>query len=221
MDQGSERVLKVSSEKVAEHRKALLETARRLLQERGFDGAAVAEISREAGLTQGALYSQFRSKDALAAEAIRKSFAEGQEVWGALRGQDPGAVEALLTSYLCEAHANDPGTGCALAACVSEIARQDAAISAAYAEGFRQLIETVGETLPVAGSAAEARSRAIAMLSGMVGSLAVARALAKADPELSAAVLAAGRKQLLRLATEPREESPESGIRLIRRRGAA
>ena len=73
--------MKVSSDKVGEHRTALLKTARRLLQERGFDGTAVAEISREAGLTQGALYGQFKSKDALAAEAIRKSFAEGAANW--------------------------------------------------------------------------------------------------------------------------------------------
>jgi TetR/AcrR family transcriptional repressor of nem operon len=199
--------LKVSSEKVAEHREALLDTARRLVQERGFDGAGVAEISREAGLTQGALYSQFRSKNALAAEAIRKSFAEGMEVWEALRDKDPRALEALLDNYLCEAHAKDPGTGCALAACVSEIARQDATIGVAYAEGFRQLIETVQQVLPVNASPDEARSRAIAMLSGMVGSVAIARALAKADPELSRAVLAAGREQLLRLATEPRSNT--------------
>jgi TetR/AcrR family transcriptional repressor of nem operon len=196
--------VKVSGEKVAEHRDALLETARRLLQERGFDGAAVAEISREAGLTQGALYSQFKSKGALAAEAIRKSFDEGMEIWGALRGKGPGAIEALLENYLSEAHTKDPGAGCALAACVSEIARQDAAIGEAYAEGFRQLTETVRQVLPVDASPDEARNRAIAMLSGMVGSVAIARALAKADPELSNDVLAAGRAQFLRLATEPR-----------------
>lgn len=198
--------MKVSAEKVAEHREALLETARRLLQERGFDGAAVAEISREAGLTQGALYSQFRSKDALAAEAIRKSFAAGMAAWEALRGKNSDALEALLEAYLCEAHARDPGAGCALAACVSEIARQDTAIGAVYAEGFRQLTETVQRVLPVDASPDEARSRAIALLSGMVGSVAIARALAKADPELSASVLAAGREQLLRLATEPRSQ---------------
>jgi TetR/AcrR family transcriptional repressor of nem operon len=196
-------VVKVSSAKVAEHRKALLETARRLLQERGFDGAAVAEICREAGLTQGALYGQFGSKDALAAQAVRKSFAEGMEVWEALRGKDSGALEALLDAYLCEAHAKDPGTGCALAACVSEIARQDVAIGVAYAEGFRQLTETVQQVLPVDVSPEEARSRAIALLSGMVGSVAIARALAKADPELSQEVLSSGREQLMRLATEP------------------
>lgn len=196
--------MKVSGEKVAEHREALLETARRLLQERGFNGAGVADISREAGLTQGALYSQFGSKGALAAEAIRKSFAESRAVWIASRGTDAGDLEALLDSYLSEEHTKDPGTGCALAACVSEIARQDPAIGAAYAEGFRQLVEAVREILPGDASQDEARSRAIALLCGMVGSVAIARALAKVDPELSMSVLAAGREQLARLATEPR-----------------
>jgi TetR/AcrR family transcriptional regulator, transcriptional repressor for nem operon len=203
--------LKVSSEKVAEHREALLTTARRLLQERGFDGAGVAEISREAGLTQGALYGQFRSKDGLAAEAIRKSFAEGAEVWETLRGKDPGALQALLETYLCEAHTSDLGSGCALAACVSEIGRQNATISAAYADGFRQLVETVRQVLPANVSADEARGRAIALLAGMVGSVAIARAVAKADLELSSSVLAAGREQFARLATE----------RLVERLGSA
>jgi TetR/AcrR family transcriptional repressor of nem operon len=195
--------VKVSSEKVAEHRKALLATARRLLQERGFDGAAVAEISREAGLTQGALYGQFKSKDALAAEAIRKSFGEGSAAWEALRGQGPEALTALLETYLCEAHARDPGTGCALAACVSEIGRQDPAIGQAYAEGFRQITDTVQEVLPADAPPDEARRRAIALLAGMVGSVAIARALEKADPALSSEVLAAARDQFARLATAP------------------
>jgi TetR/AcrR family transcriptional regulator, transcriptional repressor for nem operon len=199
--------VKVSSGKVAEHREALLTTARRLLQERGFDGAAVADISRGAGLTQGALYGQFKSKDALAAEAIRESFAGGVAVWESLRGKEPGAISALLDTYLDEAHARDPGTGCALAACVSEIGRQDSAIGAAYAEGFRQLTDMVQQVLPAGASPEEARRRALALLSGMVGSIAIARALEKADPELFVEVLVAAREQLARLATAPTSSS--------------
>jgi TetR/AcrR family transcriptional regulator, transcriptional repressor for nem operon len=199
--------VKVSSEKVAEHREALLETARRLLQERGFDGAAVSEISRAAGLTQGALYGQFKSKDVLVAEAIRKSFAEGVAAWAALRDKEPGALSAFLEAYLCEAHAKDPGTGCALAACVSEIGRQDPSIGAAYAEGFRHLIDMVQQVLPVEAPPDEAKRRAIALLAGMVGSVAIARALEKADPVLSSEVLAAAREQLARLATAPQSEA--------------
>jgi TetR/AcrR family transcriptional regulator, transcriptional repressor for nem operon len=195
--------MKVSSEKVAEHREALLATALRLLRERGFDGAAVAEISRAAGLTQGALYGQFKSKDALATEAIRKSFAEGIAAWEALRGKELDALSAFIGDYLSDAHAKDAGTGCSLAACVSEIGRQDPAIGAAYAEGFRQLTAMVEQVLPVGEPPDKARRRAIALQSGLIGSLALARALEKADPELSKDVLAAAREHFARLATAP------------------
>jgi TetR/AcrR family transcriptional repressor of nem operon len=192
--------VKVSSEKVSEHREALLATAKRLMQERGFDGAAVADICREAGLTQGALYGQFKSKDALAAAAIRRTCEEGAAVWDGLRDGGPEALSAFLDAYLCETHARDPGMGCTLAACVSEIARQDTAIVAAYAEGFRRMSELVRHALPASTPPDEARRRAIALLTGMVGALAVARALEKADPELSRDVLAAAREELERLA---------------------
>ena len=89
--------MKVSGKKVAEHRAALVATARRLFQERGFDGAGVADISREAGLTQGALYSQFKSKDALAREAACKAFADGAASWRELRDVVPDPLLAYLT----------------------------------------------------------------------------------------------------------------------------
>jgi TetR/AcrR family transcriptional regulator, transcriptional repressor for nem operon len=192
--------VKVSSEKVSEHREALLTTANRLLQERGFEGAAVADICREAGLTQGALYGQFRSKDALAAEAIRRTCEEGAAVWAKLRDGGPDALSEFVDAYLCETHARDPGMGCSLAACVSEIGRQDPAIGAAYADGFRRMSDLVRQALPVATPPGEARRRAIALLTGMVGALAIARALEKSDPELSRDVLAAAREELKRLA---------------------
>jgi len=196
--------VKVSSKKVSEHREALLTTANRLLQERGFDGAAVADICREAGLTQGALYGQFKSKDALAAQAIRRTCEEGAAVWAKLRDEGPDALSAFIDAYLCETHAMDPGMGCSLAACVSEIGRQDAAIGAAYAEGFRRMSDLVRHALPPGTPPGEAQRRAIALLTGMVGALAIARALEKADPELSRDVLAAAREELKRLAFAPR-----------------
>jgi TetR/AcrR family transcriptional regulator, transcriptional repressor for nem operon len=202
--------VKVSSEKVSEHREALLATAKRLMQERGFDGAAVADICREAGLTQGALYGQFKSKDALAAEAIRRTCEEGAAVWGGLRDGGPDSLLAYLDAYLCETHARDPGMGCTLAACVSEIGRQDPAIGAAYAEGFRRMSDLVRQALPTGTPPDEARRRAVALLAGMVGAVAVARALEKADPELSRDVLASAREELERLAFTSRSV-PDAG----------
>src|SRR5260370_42546391 len=66
--------LKVTTEKAAENRAALVQAAGRLFRERGINGVGVAEISKTAGLTHGALYGQFQSKDALAAEALAQGF---------------------------------------------------------------------------------------------------------------------------------------------------
>ena len=65
--------LKVSKEKAAENRAALVQAAGILIRERGIDGVGVAEISQKAGLTHGALYAQFPSKDALAPIVFRDS----------------------------------------------------------------------------------------------------------------------------------------------------
>ena len=62
--------MKVTKEKAAQNRATLVQAAGRLFRERGIDGVGVAEICQAAGLTHGALYAQFPSKGALAAEAL-------------------------------------------------------------------------------------------------------------------------------------------------------
>ncbi len=192
--------MKVSGKKVAEHRAALVATARRLLQARGFDRAGVAEISREAGLTQGALYGQFKSKDALAREAACTAFADGAASWRELREVMPDPLSAYLDAYLCESHVRDAGSGCLMAACVSDVARQDELIGAAFAEGFRNLVALIEDALPGEIPKEIARRRALTLVSAMVGSVAMARALEKTDPELSKEIIAAARKELEQLA---------------------
>ena len=185
---------------MAEHRAALLATARRLLQERGFDGAGVAEISRESGLTQGALYGQFKSKSDLATEAACKALADGAASWRELRKVMPDPLSAYLDAYLCESHIQEAGSGCLMAACVSDVPRQNAAIGAAFAGGFRDLVALIECALPDGTSKDVAHRRALTLVSAMVGSVAMARALEKTDPALSREIISAAREELGRLA---------------------
>ena len=67
--------MKVSKEKVAEHRKAILEAAGWLFRQRGFDDVSVSDVMKEAGLTHGAFYGYFPSKEALIAEAVSSALA--------------------------------------------------------------------------------------------------------------------------------------------------
>ena len=128
----------------------------------------------------------------------------------AARGRTRFAVGVAGVHIFAKRKAGDPGMGCTLAACVSEIARQDKAIVTAYAGGFRRMSDLLRQALPAGTPPDEAGRRAIALLTGMVGALAVARALEKADPELSRDVLAAAREELKRLAFEP-ASAPEAG----------
>ncbi len=192
--------MRVSGKKVAEHRAALVETTKKLLKERGFEGAGVVEISREAGLTQGALYSQFKSKDVLAAEAVRKAFADGAEVWNELRDSTPDALSAYLDAYLSDAHLTDVGSGCVVAACLSEVRRQDSAIGAAFAEGFSNMVASMQHALPSEVPPEDARRRVLTLVSALVGSVAIARAVQATDPGLAREIVSAARDELKRLA---------------------
>src|SRR5213079_1601779 len=61
--------MRVSKEQAARNRKQILTAAARLFRENGIRATGVDSISQGAGLTHGAFYSQFESKEALAVEA--------------------------------------------------------------------------------------------------------------------------------------------------------
>ena len=62
--------MRVSKEKAAENRERILTEAARLFREHGLSGVGVDALTDAAGLTHGSLYSQFGSKERLAAEAF-------------------------------------------------------------------------------------------------------------------------------------------------------
>src|SRR5260221_6018330 len=105
--------LKVTKAKAAENRAALVQAAGRLFRERGIDGVGVAEISKKAGLTHGALYAQFPSKEALAAEGFTSALKEGWEQMTADRDGRPATVTDDLDYYLSFDHRDNLATSCA------------------------------------------------------------------------------------------------------------
>jgi TetR/AcrR family transcriptional repressor of nem operon len=189
--------MKVSREKAAEHRAAIVDAAARLFRRRGFDGVSVAEITKEAGLTHGGFYGHFASKDALAAEAFAHAFLRSL---ARLPDRDANLAD-YFDAYLSEAHRDRRDGGCPMAACATEIARQDEAVQASFRDGIERSIDALSERFPRRGTAtkrdkAERRARAVAIISAMVGGMALARATARSSPELSAEILASVRAQL-------------------------
>lgn len=197
--------MKVSKAKAAEHRARIVTEASRLFRARGFDGVGVAEIMQAAGLTHGGFYGHFASKDALAAEACAQAFAETAAFLPEGEG-DVSDLLAYLDGYLSARHRDRPATGCAMAAYGTEVPRQEAPLRAAFADGVEGFAAAIEARLPGGASKpakAARRARALAILSAMIGGLTLARATAKADPALSAEILAGVRGELVRLLAAP------------------
>lgn len=184
--------MKITKEKAAENRQLLIETAARLFREKGIDGVGVAEISKAAGLTHGALYAHFPSKDALAAEAMH--FSTGA-AFGKLTAR-PVTLPALLDYYLAPEQRDNLAEGCPLAAAASEVARQDVSIGASYTSGYRQMVDYIRSQLP-AGDRQQQQAQAI--MAALVGAISVSRNVYKTDPRLADEVLESVRIMLSKL----------------------
>lgn len=184
--QGSETV-KVSKERAAANRVAIVDAAERLFRERGFDGVGVAEITKAAGLTHGGFYGHFASKEALAAEACGEAFAKSR---ARLRPADD--LAEYIVSYLSDRHRDRAEAGCPMPAYATEVARQGVDVQEHFAAGVERFVERLMGLLPEPND----RAGAIALAAAMVGGMALARATAKAAPELSKEILAALRAQL-------------------------
>ncbi|MFG2296211.1 ScbR family autoregulator-binding transcription factor [Streptomyces sp. NPDC048603] len=64
-------------ERAERTRRAILEAAAEVFDERGYEAATIAEILTRAGVTKGALYFHFSSKQMLAQGVLDEQFAEG------------------------------------------------------------------------------------------------------------------------------------------------
>jgi TetR/AcrR family transcriptional repressor of nem operon len=170
-------MMKVSREQAAMNRERVLDTAARLFRERGFNGVGVADLMREAGLTHGAFYGQFASKEDLMAQACARAYEQLHEHWSKAAARTPGKpLAGIVSSYLSTAHRDAPGSGCATAALGAEASRENAPLRRAFTEGTRAQLDALAQLEP-GTTPAERRRRAAVTLSAMVGAMVLARAL--------------------------------------------
>jgi len=179
--------MKVSREQAAENRERVLETAARQFRERGFDGVGVAELMQDAGLTHGAFYGQFASKDELAVESVTRAFERSLAALKSAAERTGGQrLSAMLKSYLSPAHRDQPGLGCVVAALGAEASRKGPTLRRAVTDGVKAQVALLGGWMS-GRSVAARRERAIAAYAAMVGALVLSRAVD--DASLSAEIL--------------------------------
>lgn len=189
--------MKVTREKAAQNRRALVRAASKLFRRHGIDGVGVADIGREAGLTHGALYGQFASKQALAAAALTDTLDRSYGQMMLLAEVEDSPMATYLNYYINKPHRDDISKGCAMTASGSEIARQGKNVSRAFTHGFDRFAGTLAAAIDGDGAwRSTPRQRALTIAVGCIGAIVAARAVAKADSGLSDEIIAAARRVL-------------------------
>lgn len=178
--------MRVSKEKAAENRERILAAAARLFRERGLQGVGVDALTDAAGLTHGSLYSQFGSKERLAAEALGRALSTSSA-----RLSSAATLDDYIARYLSADHRDRRGDGCVMAALGGEIPRQSAAIRRSFTDAVWAAMKRIAGLM---SGRRESEDEALAIVATMVGALTLARAVD--DPELSDRILAAARTRL-------------------------
>lgn len=173
----------------------IVSVAARAIRRSGYDGTGVADIMKEAGLTHGAFYAHFASREAMLAEAAGRACAESAAAAAEVVANTPPekTLESMLGVYLSKEHLEGIDIGCPLAALGSETSRQVPEVRRVATRHIKEMIDLVARQLPDWGQPG-AHERALVTISTMVGALLLARAVD--DPALSDGLREAALKHL-------------------------
>jgi TetR/AcrR family transcriptional regulator, transcriptional repressor for nem operon len=190
-----ERKVRYGKEHKQATRRRIIETAGRRLKRDGIDGSGIATLMADAGLTSGAFYAHFASKDDLVATAVADQLRE-QRASFSERAPGRAGVEHYVREYLSVQHHDNPVDGCPSAALLDEIGRCTDATRRAYTDGLLAVIDDVAARL-APDDPPSARAKTLSVFALMTGTLQLSRALA--DTQLADQVLEQGLQNALTL----------------------
>jgi len=171
-------------------RRRIIEAAGRRLKRDGIDSSGVTTLMGDAGLTNGAFYAHFDSKEDLVASAVADQLRDQRERY------TTQSLEEIVRGYLSPQHRDDTEGGCPSAALLDEIGRSTDATKRAYTDGLLGVIDDIAERL-APDVPRSARVKTLSVFALMVGTLEVSRALA--DRQLANEVLEQGIQTALAL----------------------
>jgi len=176
-------------------RQRILEAAGRRFKQDGIDGAGVAAVMSDAGLTNGGFYAHFASKEDLVAHVLADQLRTQREGFDGLLS-DRAGLEAIVRLYLSPEHRDQWADGCPSAALLDEIVRRPAATRQVFTDEQLATADEIAARLDPTDPEA-ARTDALTLLGLMVGTLQLSRALT--DRDLSDQLLARGVETALKL----------------------
>ncbi|GLT11971.1 TetR family transcriptional regulator [Sulfitobacter porphyrae] len=169
--------MRVSREQAEENQQTVLNTDCRLFCEQGFDGIGLKDLMKGAGLTQGAFYKQFASKDDLIVQASGRAMKSGDRRWAsAVEAQPEDPLASVVAFYLSMEHRAQRMDGCPIVALSGDAARKGAEVKAPFEAGIRAYLEQIGDWIGESEGDGPGL-KVMATLSTMVGAMMLSRAI--------------------------------------------
>src|SRR4029077_11146983 len=103
-------------------RQRIIEPAGRRFKKDGLDGPGVATLMGDPGLTNGAFYAHFSSKEDLVATTVAEQSRRQSDDFE-VQATEPDGLERGGRKYLSAEHRDNPDQGCLSAALLDEIGR--------------------------------------------------------------------------------------------------
>ncbi len=180
----------------AKTRQKVLTEAARTLRTEGVQGMGVAHVMAKAGLTHGAFYAHFESKDALIAETIKEMALSARGKFDTVTADlaPADALRKYIRFYLSARHRDNADTSCPLPWLAGEIPRLDASSRERYGASVAGLTEILAVRLRALDHP-DADANASSVVTELIGALALSRAVA--DKGQSDMILARSRDSIL------------------------
>lgn len=189
--------MRYSANHKLETREKLLASSAMSAKKSGFSTVGVDGLMKAIGLSGGAFYSHFSSKDELFKAIVERELAQSLERLSGEKVLDSQKLERCLKQYLSMSHVEQPEAGCALPVLGAEIARSDVQVREAAQTWICRLHESWARIL---GN----ESLSWVILSQCVGALVVARMLA--TPEVQRDVLKSSHDEISRRIAQQRPD---------------
>ncbi|MGJ8585168.1 MAG: TetR/AcrR family transcriptional regulator [Marinosulfonomonas sp.] len=168
----------------------IVESARQIFNQHGFESASIDMIMAHAGLSRGGFYHHFKNKEDLFAQAVasflHQTFADPAQPD---TSPGPALITAALEGYLSQNHLDDIANQCPMIALPSDVARAGPQARHAYRLVFEAMLNFFETNLGASGP--EARRQALTLCTLCIGGMVLARTLG--DPDLSEELISAAR----------------------------
>jgi TetR/AcrR family transcriptional regulator, transcriptional repressor for nem operon len=196
----------------AKAREALVDASARSLKTSGFNGIGVDGLAASAGVTSGAFYSNFPTKEAML-EAVIDAFLG--EPFVSDTNSETAAEEGrsllldFLKDYISSHHSADPAAGCVMPALSADVSRAQPTVKEAYERKISTLAHRIAGVLD--GDPSDRERRAWSIVALMVGAVTISRAMTDEGESRATAIDAARNTAISLVETQPSRSSRKAG----------